>query len=69
MEDLDTEKVTENYQPAPGQMATRTFWIAYPAHVAAYGHMEDRITRAYGVGKTRKAALEAAANRTARGTS
>jgi hypothetical protein len=32
-----TEKVTENYQPRPGQMATRTFWAAYPPHVAGYG--------------------------------
>ena len=57
MADLETEKVTENYQPEPGQMDTRTFWIAYPAHVAGYGHMGDRIARATGKGKTRKAAL------------
>lgn len=62
MADLETEKVTENYQPRPGQMGTRTFWIAYPAHVAAYGHMSDRIARAAGTGKTRKAALEDAAS-------
>ena len=58
MSDLETEKVTENYQPEPGQMDTRTFWIAYPAHVAGDGHMSDRIARATGRGKTRKAALE-----------
>jgi hypothetical protein len=57
MPDLETEKVTENYQPEPGQMDTRTFWIAYPSHVAGYGHTEDRISRATGRGKTRKAAL------------
>ena len=58
---METEKVTENYQPRPGQMDTRTFWIAYPAHVAGYGHMSDRIARAAGRGKTRKTALEDAA--------
>jgi Ribbon-helix-helix protein, copG family len=57
MPDLETEKVTENYQPEPGQMDTRTFWIAYPSHVAGYGHTGDRISRATGRGKTRKAAL------------
>lgn len=57
---MDTEKVTENYQPQPGQMATRTFWIAYPPHVAAYGHVSDRISRAAGTGETRKAAIAAA---------
>lgn len=60
-----TEKVTENYQPRPGQMDTRTFWIAYPAHVLTYGHMSDRIARAAGRGKTRKAALAAAGQATA----
>jgi hypothetical protein len=62
MADLETEKVTENYQPEPGQMDTRTFWIAYPSHVAGYGHTEDRISRATGRGKTRKAALADAGN-------
>lgn len=52
-----TEKVAENYESRPGAMDTRTFWIAYPDHVAAYGHMEDRISRAAGRGRTRKAAL------------
>jgi hypothetical protein len=58
--ELDTEQVTENYRPAPGQMATRTFWIAYRPHVAGYGHMSDRITRALGAGETPAAALAAA---------
>ena len=54
------EKVEENYRPTPGTMGTRTYWIAYPEHVAAYGHMSDRISRCLGSGKTRKAALAAA---------
>ncbi len=58
---LHTEKVTQNYQPRPGEMATRTFWIAYPDHVAGYGHMSDRISRATGQGRTRREALAAAA--------
>ncbi len=58
---LNTEKVTQNYQPRPGQMATRTFWIAYPDHVAGYGHMSDRISRATGQGRTRREALASAA--------
>lgn len=58
--ELHAEKVSENYQPRPGEMDTRTFWIAYPEHVAAYGHTSDRIARATGSGKTRKAALAAA---------
>ena len=62
-DELTTEKVTENYQPRPGQMDTRTFWIAYPAHVAAYGAMSDRIARAYGSGSTRREALESARER------
>lgn len=62
---METEKVTENYQPAPGRMDTRTFWIAYPAHVAEYGHMSDRVERAWGRGKTEEEAL-AKANASAR---
>jgi hypothetical protein len=54
---LVTEKVSENYQPRPGEMGTRSFWIAYPAHVSAYGHASDRIARATGRGETKKAAL------------
>jgi hypothetical protein len=54
---MHTERVTENYSPRPGQMATRTLWIAYPSHVGAYGHVADRITRASGVGRTRREAL------------
>lgn len=61
MSELDTELVTENYEPRPGQMAARTFWVAYPPHVAGYGHMQDRISRAAGRGPTKAAALEAAA--------
>ena len=57
MNELVTEKVSENYQPRPGEMSTRQFWIAYPAHVSAYGHASDRIARAAGRGKTKKAAL------------
>ena len=57
---LHAEKVTENYQTRNGQMATRTFWIAYPDYVATYGHMGDRITRAWGRGPTRIVALAAA---------
>jgi hypothetical protein len=61
--DLITEHVSENYQPQPGQMATLSFWIAYPDHVAAYGDMGDRIARATGTGKTKKAALAAASEK------
>lgn len=60
MSSLVTEKVTENYRPRPGQIGTRTFWVAYPGHVAAYGHMSDRISRSAGSGRTRRAALAAA---------
>jgi hypothetical protein len=59
-EDFEAEQVSENYQPRPGQMDTRTYWIAYPPHVAGYGHMEDRVARALGVGDTKAAALDAA---------
>ena len=55
---LMTEYVSENYQPRPGQMDTRYFWVAYPDHVAAYGHMDDRISRASGRGDTERAALD-----------
>ncbi len=57
---MQTEPVKENYQPRPGQMATRTFWIAYPSHVAGYGRMSDRISQAAGRGATRREALGAA---------
>lgn len=60
MSKLETEKVSENYQQRPGVMASRKFWIAYAPHVAAYGHMSDRISRASGRGKTAAEALEAA---------
>jgi hypothetical protein len=55
---MQTEKVSENYQPAPGVMDTRTYWIAYPDHVAVYGRQEDRISRAAGTGATEAEALE-----------
>ncbi len=54
-----TEKVTRTYQPRPGQVAERTFWIAYPDHVAAYARTDDRISRATGRGRTRREALAA----------
>jgi hypothetical protein len=57
MAELETEQVSENYQPRPGAMDTRTFWIAYPAHVLNYGSMSDRISRAWGRGSTRSEAL------------
>ena len=60
---FDTEEVTENYQPAPGQMGSRTFWIAYLPHVASFGHTGDRIAHAAGRGETRDAALAAAMER------
>ncbi len=61
--DLYVEKVTQNYQPHPGQMATRTFWITYPAHVAGYARMSDRISRATSQGRTRRDAIAAAGQR------
>jgi len=61
--ELVTEKVSENYQPRPGQMDTRYFWIAYPPHVMNYGHEEDRISRAWGSGKLRREALAEASKR------
>lgn len=51
------ERVSENCQPRPGQMDTRYFWVAYPEHVAGYGHVDDRISRAWGSGKTKREAL------------
>jgi hypothetical protein len=61
---FETEQVSENYQPRPGQMGTRTFWIAYPPWVASYGHMEDRISRALGTGDSKEEALAAAVRNT-----
>lgn len=55
--ELETEYVSENYEPAPGQMDTRHFWIAYPPHVLQYGEVGDRIARASGRGDTEDAAL------------
>lgn len=55
--DLVTEHVSENYQPRPGQMDTRYFYVAYPPLFVAYGHEEGRISRAWGTGKTRSEAL------------
>lgn len=63
MDELLTEQVSENFQPRPGQMDTRTFWIAYPAHVASYGHETDRISRAWGHGDTEQQAIDNARNR------
>jgi hypothetical protein len=54
---LVTESVSENYEDNRGQMDTRHFFIAYPPHVVAYGHEEDRITRKWGSGKSRSEAL------------
>jgi hypothetical protein len=54
---LHTEKVSQNYEPRPGQMVTREFWIAYPDHVLALGSMEDRISRSWGRGLTEAEAL------------
>lgn len=59
-EDFVAEQVSENYQPRPGQMDTRTYWIAYRPHVVTYGHVEDRISRALGAGDTEAEALAAA---------
>ncbi len=56
---MHTEKVSQNYQPRPGRMATRTFWIAYPDHVASYARMADRISRATARGRTRREVLAA----------
>ncbi len=65
MNDIDftAEKVTENFELYPGQMSARNIWIAYPARrgIEGLGHQIDRISRAWGVGHTRKEALEAAA--------
>lgn len=63
-EDFEAEQVSENYQPRPGQMDTRTFWIAYAPYVAGYGHREDRIARAIGTGESREEALANAVRNT-----
>jgi hypothetical protein len=55
--DLITEKVSEAIEIEPGVPWTRVFWIAYPPHVLAYGHEEDRISRAWGRGNLRREAL------------
>jgi hypothetical protein len=54
---LITEKVTQGIQIRPGEYGSETFWIAYPPHVLAYGHEEDRISHAWGTGKLRREAL------------
>lgn len=56
-EKLLTEQVSEAREVRPGVVENRTFWIAYPAHVAVYGSMDDRIFRARGVGDTEEEAL------------
>jgi hypothetical protein len=60
--DLDTEQVEQAYADPRGgaNVENRRFWIAYPSHVAAYGHTGDRISRAWGSGPTKEAALLAA---------
>ena len=57
---LITEKVSQGVQIRPGEYGSATFWIAYPPNVAAYGHDDDRISRAWGTGKLRRDALAAA---------
>ena len=57
---LITEKVSQGIQIKPGVYGSETFWIAYPPNVAAYGHDDDRISRAWGTGKLRRDALAAA---------
>lgn len=58
--ELITEKVSQGIQIRPGEYGTEYFWIAYPLHVAAYGHEEDRISHSWGRGKLRREALAAA---------
>jgi hypothetical protein len=60
---LHTEKVSRAYEVRPGEVVTREFWIAYPDHVLAYGHMEDRISRSWGSGSTKAEALADAEQR------
>ena len=67
MHALTAGRVTENHRTSPTQCGTRTYWIAYPDWVAAYGHAGDRITRAWGTGRTRKEALANAEARAAAG--
>jgi hypothetical protein len=52
-----TERVSELRSTGHGEYNRVYFWIAYPDHVAAYGHESDRIARARGVGDTKKEAL------------
>ena len=54
---LDTEEVTENYQPAPGRMDSRRVWYAYRPHVAGYGHVADRAAMVLGRGATEEDAI------------
>ena len=49
---LHTEKVTR----PDGEKV----WIAYPDHVLAYGRSEDRLSRATGIGATKRDALDSA---------
>lgn len=60
--DLYTERVEVDHYARGGgpEIETDRFWIAYPGHVAAYGHEVDRISRAWGRGPTKTAALLAA---------
>lgn len=58
---LETEKIRENTR-----RGTRTYWVAYPAWVASYGHASDRASRAWGAGRTRAEALADAEKETGR---
>jgi len=64
---LVTEKVSQGIQIRPGVYGTDTFWIAYPPNVVAYGHEEDRISRAWGKGDLRREALAEAREKIANG--
>ena len=57
---LITEGVSGNYEPRPSRMATRDWFVAYPPNVVAYGHEDDRVSRAWGSGDNRNDALRAA---------
>jgi hypothetical protein len=60
---LVTEKVSQGVEVRPGQYGTDTFWIAYPPSILAYGHEDDRISRAWGKGDLRREALAEAQKR------
>ena len=62
---LHTEHVTQaQHDPRhPGRVINRTFWIVYGDNEATFGHVDDRISRAWASGRTRKEALAALAAR------